>query len=130
MSARLGKGNKGVQHVLREVHKQRQGWWEALIGSERSGYTVRIAERDEAGAHALMELRDHGIEIVADVMTHFFDLAESLYEEELPALFLRPERTEDGRRTFRIIEGEPLPTSYGEDIYHRVFADDRSVVAS
>ena len=38
------------------------------------------------------------------------------------ALFLRAERLADGQRTFRLIGGEPLPTSYGEDLYHLIFA--------
>jgi hypothetical protein len=37
------------------------------------------------------------------------------------ALFLRAERLPDGRRTFRLVEGEPLPTSYGQDSYRRIF---------
>jgi len=37
------------------------------------------------------------------------------------ALFLRAGRRSDGRRTFRLLEGEPLPTSYGEDLYRRIF---------
>ena len=40
------------------------------------------------------------------------------------ALFLRAERRADGRRTFRLVEGEPLPTSYGEDLYRRIFGAD------
>ena len=35
--------------------------------------------------------------------------------------FLRAERLPDGRRTFRLIEGEPLATSYGEDLYREIF---------
>jgi len=69
-------------------------------------------------------------EIKVFFVTHMFDLASSLHRQRLPdALFLRAERTADGRRTFRVIEGEPLPTSYGEDSYRRIFglkADDRA----
>ena len=55
-------------------------------------------------------------------MTHLFDLAQSLHVERSPdALFLRAERLADGRRTFRVVEGGPLPTSHGEDLYRRVF---------
>jgi len=36
------------------------------------------------------------------------------------ALFLRVDRRGDGRRTFRLLEGEPLPTSYGQDLYQQV----------
>ena len=55
-------------------------------------------------------------------VTHLFDLADGLYRRALDsALFLRAERQPDGRRTFRLVEGEPLPTSYGEDSYRRIF---------
>jgi DNA mismatch repair ATPase MutS len=55
-------------------------------------------------------------------VTHLYDLAQSLHAEKMKsALFLRAERRADGQRTFRVIQGEPLPTSYGEDLYRRVF---------
>ena len=38
-----------------------------------------------------------------------------------PTLFLRAERRLDGHRTFRLPPGEPLPTSYGQDLYQSVF---------
>jgi DNA mismatch repair ATPase MutS len=55
-------------------------------------------------------------------VTHLYDLADTLHRDP-PAqtLFLRAERTPDGGRTFRIVPGEPLPTSYGEDSYRRIF---------
>jgi len=37
------------------------------------------------------------------------------------AMFLRAERLPDGTRTYRVREGAPLVTSYGEDVYRRVF---------
>lgn len=40
------------------------------------------------------------------------------------ALFLRAERLADGTRTFRIVDGEPLQTSYGEDLYGLVFGTE------
>jgi hypothetical protein len=55
-------------------------------------------------------------------VTHMFDLAHGFYRRKSDgSLFLRAERLADGRRTFRVLEGEPLPTSYGEDVYRRVF---------
>jgi len=55
-------------------------------------------------------------------VTHMYDLAHSFYARQPGnALFLRAERQPDGRRTFRLTEGEPLPTSYGEDSYRRIF---------
>jgi MutS domain V len=61
-------------------------------------------------------------------VTHLYDLASSLHERK-PAIgaFLRAERAPDGTRTFRVVPGKPLPTSYGLDSYRRVFglADER-----
>jgi hypothetical protein len=37
------------------------------------------------------------------------------------AIFLRAERRPDGTRPFKLIEGEPLQTSYGEDLYTAIF---------
>jgi DNA mismatch repair ATPase MutS len=55
-------------------------------------------------------------------VTHLFELAHSLYVRKMPgAKFLRAERQSDGSRTFRLREGEPLQTSYGEDLYYRIF---------
>lgn len=55
-------------------------------------------------------------------VTHLFDLAQGLYQTKTDTmLFLRAERLRDGARTFRLVEGEPLPTSFGQDLYHRIF---------
>lgn len=55
-------------------------------------------------------------------VTHLYEFAHDLHDRELPgAKFLRAERQADGTRTFRLSEGEPLQTSYGEDLYHRIF---------
>jgi len=54
-------------------------------------------------------------------VTHMFTLAHGFYRERMGAHFLRAERLPDGRRTFRLVEGEPQPTSYGRDLYERIF---------
>jgi DNA mismatch repair ATPase MutS len=55
-------------------------------------------------------------------VTHMYDLAHSFDAQQLGnALFLRAERQPDGRQTFKVVEGEPLATSYGEDSYRRIF---------
>lgn len=64
--------------------------------------------------------------IAADIkvlfVTHLFDFAHGCYlQGHDTVLFLRAERQLDGRRTFRLVEGEPLPTSFGEDVYQRIF---------
>jgi hypothetical protein len=56
-------------------------------------------------------------------VTHMYDLAHGCHAQGLDtALFLRAERQQsDGRRTFKLVEREPLPASYGEDSYRRIF---------
>jgi hypothetical protein len=56
-------------------------------------------------------------------VTHLFDLAQGLYRSDpQEGLFLRAERLPNGRRTFRLLEGAPLPTSHGEDLYRTIFS--------
>lgn len=56
-------------------------------------------------------------------VTHQYEFARSFYEKKLAnALFLRAERKTSGERTFKIVKGEPLETSYGEDLYNRIFS--------
>ena len=56
-------------------------------------------------------------------VTHQYEFAHGLaLQGDSKMLFLRAERQEDGVRTFRVSEGEPLETSYGEDLYERIFA--------
>lgn len=55
-------------------------------------------------------------------VTHMFDLADGFRRQQGDAtLFLRAERDGGGHRSFRLVEGEPLPTSYGADTFRRVF---------
>jgi len=48
-------------------------------------------------------------------------LADALAAHDPATLFLRAERRPDGGHTFRLPPGEPLPTSYGQDLYQSVF---------
>ncbi len=61
-------------------------------------------------------------------VTHLYEFARRIHDERTAgAMFLRAERQSGGKRTFRLLEGEPLGTSYGRDLYKRVFEpDDRS----
>ncbi len=55
-------------------------------------------------------------------VTHLYAFAHGAYNSKREgALFLRAERQADGRRTFRLSEGKPLQTSYGEDLYKAIF---------
>lgn len=80
-------------------------------------------EGSEIGRQIVRAMLEQGIKV--GYVTHMFDLADRLRtERDGDAAFLRAERLTDGRRTFRIIPGDPLPTSHGQDIYRRIFGSD------
>ena len=55
-------------------------------------------------------------------VTHLYEFARGLFDKPMQdAIFLRAERRADGTRTFRLVQGEPLETSYGEDLFREIF---------
>jgi hypothetical protein len=57
-------------------------------------------------------------------VSHQFTFTSGFHGQEWENVtFLRAERREDGTRTFKLVQAEPLRTSYGEDLYHRIFQD-------
>ena len=77
-------------------------------------------EGSEIARQVVRAMLDKQIKIF--LVTHMYDLAHGFHAQGLDtALFLRAERQPDGRRTFKFVEREPLPTSYGEDAYRRIF---------
>lgn len=76
-------------------------------------------EGSEIARQVVQALLESGIKVF--YVTHLYALAEDFFHNGRDgALFLRAERGDDGRRTYRIIPGEPLPTSFGEDIFRRL----------
>jgi DNA mismatch repair ATPase MutS len=60
-------------------------------------------------------------------VTHMYEFARIFYEKQMSdAIFLRAERKTGGRRTFKLTVGEPLPTSYGEDVFKVIFEKEVS----
>jgi hypothetical protein len=79
-------------------------------------------EGSEIARQVVSALHETGMKVL--FVTHLYEFAHRLFETKLPgATFLRAERKPDGTRTFRVVEGEPLETSYGEDLYDAVFED-------
>ncbi|HJS94032.1 MAG TPA: hypothetical protein VJ741_07195 [Solirubrobacteraceae bacterium] len=77
-------------------------------------------EGSEIARQVVTALLEAGVRVL--FVTHLFDLASSFHRRGGDdALFLRAERGADGARPFKISEGEPLPTSYGEDSYRKIF---------
>ncbi|MEN6412727.1 MAG: hypothetical protein ABFC84_08175 [Veillonellales bacterium] len=80
ISAELGKGNKGSNYVLRKNSEEgKHGWRQRFFGMKTPVYVVHIHARDESGARALAELRDRGINLVADVLARSTDHIRSFF---------------------------------------------------
>jgi hypothetical protein len=92
----------------------------SLVLCNESFAATNEREGSEIARQVIGALVDSDVTVV--FVTHLFELADTLHGEGRDdALFLRAERRDDGRRTFRVLPGKPLPTSYGADSYLRVF---------
>lgn len=77
-------------------------------------------EGSEIARQIISALVEQGLKVFC--VTHLYQFARGLYDSQMDgAMFLRAQRQDDGTRTFKIVEGEPLKTSYGEDLYDRIF---------
>jgi hypothetical protein len=93
---------------------------QSILLCNESFASTNEREGSEIARQIIRALLDKQIRVF--FVTHMYDLANGLHQQQLDtALFLRAERQPDGRRTFKILEGRPLPTSYGEDSYRRIF---------
>ncbi|MEQ6898545.1 hypothetical protein [Microbacterium sp. KR10-403] len=63
-------------------------------------------------------------------VTHMYDFAHAVQDAGLGAEFLRAPRDAAGARNYRLEAGAPLATSYGVDLYDRVFGTRLAHVGS
>jgi hypothetical protein len=90
-----------------------------LILLNESFAATNEREGSEIGRQIVRALLEAGVRVF--FVTHQFDFADSFHRQPAgPALFLRAPRQPGGQRTFKLTVAGPLPTSYGEDIYHRI----------
>jgi len=66
LGAALGDGNQGTDYTLLRTAAAHSTWLQRLLRRAPDGLTFAIAERDEAGARALSDLRDRGLNLVAN----------------------------------------------------------------
>ncbi len=94
----------------------------ALILFNESFAATNEREGSEIGRQITDALLERKIKVF--FVTHQYELAHSCYERGMKnAIFLRAERKDGGKRTYKLLEGEPLQTSFGEDVYHEVFQE-------
>lgn len=79
LSAQLGQGNEGVNYVLRRPHPKQGNWLRQILAPKGPVYTFSIHPRDDHGARALSELRDRGINLVANAAAQSADHIDSFF---------------------------------------------------
>jgi hypothetical protein len=118
-SLRSGKLDEELGRISSIVDKTRPG---SMVLFNESFASTNEREGSEIARQIVHALLEAGIKV--GYVTHMYDLARGFHAERRDdSLFLRAERLPDGRRTYRVIDGEPLPTSHGEDIYRRIFLE-------
>ena len=96
---------------------------DALILFNESFAATNEREGSEIARQIVSALLEQRIKVF--FVTHLYEFAHSFYDKKMEnAIFLRAERQQDGSRTFKLSQGEPLPTSYGQDLYQKVFESD------
>jgi DNA mismatch repair ATPase MutS len=73
ISAELGKGNKGTNYMLRKPRDRKQRWVKQIFATRGPVYTFYIGDRDEGGARALAQLKDRGLNLVANALAQSTD---------------------------------------------------------
>lgn len=99
----------------------------AVVLFNESFASTNEREGSEIARQVVAALIERGIRVV--FVTHLYDFARKLFDRGMEnALFLRAERAPDGTRTFHVVGGEPLESSFGQDLYHQIFGREREVM--
>lgn len=111
----LGRMNEIVDHVTSR----------SMILFNESFAATNEREGSEIARAIVSPLLERHVTVA--FVTHHYEFAHGLYESNDGALlFLRAERDAAGGRTFKLREGEPLDTSFGADLYDRIFGTSSS----
>jgi DNA mismatch repair ATPase MutS len=114
----LGRMSEIVDHVRQH----------SLILFNESFSATNEREGSEIARQIVTALLDKAVEVF--FVTHMYELARGFYDrDDYAGTFLRAGRREDGTRTFTMAEGEPFETSYGRDLYERIFAAEQPAQA-
>lgn len=113
-SGKLDEELKRMSEIIEHISKN------SFVIFNESFASTNERDGSEIAREIIKALLENKIKIL--FVTHLFELASNCYKDKnKESIFLRAERKESGERTFKIIEGEPLRTSYGEDLYKIIF---------
>ncbi|MGA7814847.1 MutS-related protein [Caballeronia sp.] len=117
-SGKLDEELKRMSEIVDHIREH------SLVLCNESFAATNEREGSEIARQIIVALLQKRVKIV--FVTHLYALAHGLHEERTQGMmFLRAQRRVDGERTFKLTEAEPLETSYGEDLYRRIFTFQR-----
>lgn len=79
LNAQLGDGNEGDNYTLRLRNKKGRNWIKDVLTNKSPVYSFSIADRDDAGARALSDMTDRGLNIAADALAQSAEHIESFF---------------------------------------------------
>lgn len=92
----------------------------SLLLCNESLASTNEREGSEIARQVVGALTEESVKVV--YVTHLFDFADAIHRQDRDdVLFLRAPRGDGGERTYRLVAAEPLPTSYGQDTYKKIF---------
>lgn len=113
VSGRLDEELKRLSGIASQIRPH------SLILFNESFAATNEREGSEIGRQVVRALLEADVRVV--FVTHQFDFADSFRRQQPgTTLFLRAPRQPGGQRTYKLTVAEPLPTSYGQDIYDRI----------
>lgn len=150
LSAALGHGNEVANCVVHQTQVTRASWLDRILHKQPPAYTFRIHERDEAGARALGDIRNRGINQVANAVAQatehivgFFEMLKTelafyicclkLHEEltafGAPTCVPQPEKRETRKLSFTGLYDVTLALKMGHSIVgNAIDADGKNLV--
>jgi len=113
-----GKFSEVLQRMSLIVNHLRK---HSLVLFNESFAATNEREGSEIARQIVTALQENSIKVM--YVTHMYELAHGFRDRNSDGtIFLRAGRQSDGTRTFKISEGEPLQTSFGKDLYDKLFA--------
>jgi len=79
LSAEIGEGLEGINYTLRQPNGNGPNWFQRLFGQGQPEYTFSLDPRDESGARILGEMRDNGLNLVANAVAQSAEHVESFF---------------------------------------------------
>lgn len=93
-----------------------------MLLSNESFSSTNDLEGSDILSQITQALLERNVEVFT--VTHLINYAMTC-ENAPQTLCLRAERKENGERTFRLVRGRPLQTAFGEDLYDKIFGEEK-----